>query len=80
MLELKTKLLEVRGLQDCTSKKGNLYYNLNCEDVETGEAYKFYVNDGSLFPNNMKKGSKVILTLVYNSFKELRVTKIQLGE
>lgn len=76
MLELKTKKLEVRGLKSETSKKGNVYYNLHTEEVETGEAYKFYVDNEKLFPPQMKKGTHIQLLLNYTPYKELKVVEI----
>lgn len=75
MLALKTEKLEVRGLINKTSKNGNVYYILHTE-TEDGEPCAFFVRDSSVFPEGMKKGDKVSLSLVYNRFKELEVVSV----
>lgn len=75
MLALKTEKLEVRGLKNQTSKNGNVYYILHTE-AEDGEPTQFFCRDSSVFPEGMKKGDKVVLSLVYNRFKELEVVSV----
>lgn len=73
MLQVTTDILEVRGYELRTSKKGNTYYNLNCEDVSTGEAFKFYITE-NLESFGIKKGDLIRLSMSYNfRFKDLRV-------
>lgn len=76
MLNLKTDVLELRGLKNSTSKKGNVYYVIFAESQE-GEPYKFFCRDASVFPDGLKKGDDVVLTLTYNSFKELQVVCVE---
>ena len=79
MLSLKTETLELRGLKNETSKKGNLYYIIFCETA-CGEPHKFFCKNSEAFPSGLKKGDNVILTLTYNSFKELEVLKVEKAE
>ena len=73
---LKTDVLDLRGLENCTSKKGNVYYNVYCETIQ-GKPVKFYCNDAKAFPEGLKKGDNVVITVEYNSFKELSVVKVE---
>lgn len=75
MLNLKTETLELRGLKNETSKKGNVYYILFCETQE-GEPVKFFCKNSYVFPDGLKKGDLITLDLKYNSFKELEVHKV----
>lgn len=72
MLCLKSEKLEVRGVKPVTSKKGNTYHILNCEDMH-GDPVRFFVRDVSVLPRDLKKGEGVVLSLVYNNFKDLEV-------
>lgn len=76
MLNLKTDVLELRGLVNATSKKGNVYYVIYAES-EQGEPYKLFCRDASAFPQSLKKGDNVVVTVTYNSFKELQVVKVE---
>lgn len=75
-MKLTTEVLELRGLKNTSSKKGNVYYVLNCEDVNTGDPFQFYCPDSKVFPEGLKKGDKVKVCLVYNKFKNLIVSKV----
>lgn len=75
MLKLTTAQLELRGLKNQTSKKGNVYYMLFCE-TEEGEPCKFFCKDSRVFPEGLKKGDQITLDLHYNAFKELDVLKV----
>lgn len=77
MLTLKTNKMELRGVQTQTSKKGNTYYILYCEDTEKVEPYKFFCKEFNALPVGLKKGDMVQLSVQYNSFKELTVTKVE---
>ena len=76
MLNLKTDVLELRGLVNQTSKKGNVYYVVYCESAQ-GEPYKFFCRDAKAFAEGLKKGDSVVVTLTYNSFKELQVVAVE---
>lgn len=76
-MKLTTEVLELRGLKNTSSKKGNVYYILNCEHSETGDPYQFYCPDASCFPQGLKKGDKITVTLTYNKFKNLIVKNIK---
>lgn len=73
---LNTERLELRGVLTQTSKKGNTYYILHCEDMETGQPYKFFCKEFNALPQGLKKGDTVVVTVFYNSFKELEVRKV----
>ena len=75
MLELTTKNLELRGLVNTTSKKGNVYYVLHCETIE-GAPVKFFCRDAAAFPQSLKKGDIIQIDLVYNNFKDLEIKKV----
>ena len=77
MLTLKTNKMELRGIQTRTSKKGNNYYIVYCEDAETCEPYNFFCKEFNALPQGLKKGDFVVLTVQYNNFKELSVTKVE---
>lgn len=76
-MKLTTDVLELRGLKNVASKKGNVYYTLNCENVETGDPYQFYCPDAKVFPENLKKGDKIKVSVTYNKFKNLVVTEVK---
>lgn len=76
-MELFTDTLELRGLKNTASKKGTVYYILNCEDIKTADPFSFYCPDAKIFPEGLKKGDKVVLKLLYNRFKNLVVTEVK---
>lgn len=76
-MKLNTEVLELRGLKNASSKKGNTYYILNCEDTQSGDPYQFYCPKADVFPEGMKKGDKVQITLIYNKFKTLVVAGVK---
>lgn len=76
-MELLTNTLELRGLKNAKSKNGNIYYTLNCENMETGEPYQCYCPSGDVLPQGLKKGDKIKITFHYNKFKSLVVQKVQ---
>ena len=79
MLNLVAHKMEVRGLANATSKKGNLYYILRCENEE-GEHFEFVARDASIFPQGLKKGDSVTLELAFNPrFKDLLLSKVVRG-
>ena len=77
MLTLKTNKMELRGVQTQTSKKGNTYYIVYCEDTESVQPFKFFCKDFNALPQGLKKGDIVQVVVEYNSFKELTVKKIE---
>lgn len=76
-MELTTNVLELRGLKNSKSKKGNTYYILNCETVESGDALKFYCPSADVLPEGLKKGDKVKILVYYNNFKNLIVREVK---
>ena len=76
-MKLITEDLELRGLKNTSSKKGTVYYILNCEDIHTGDPYQFYCPDSKVFPEGLKKGDKIKVSLIYNKFKNLIVTEVK---
>lgn len=62
---------EFRGYEEKTSGKGNRYINLFCEDVENGQAVRFYVGQGvieTLNPSiySLVKGDIIKITCNYH--------------
>lgn len=76
MINLTTDVLELRGIKNAMSKKGNVYYVLNCED-DGGEACKFVCKNFDSIPSGLKKGDKVQLKVAYNNFKDLDVLGVE---
>ena len=76
MLKLKSEKLELRGIQDATSAKGNLYYTVFCES-ESGEPFRFFCKDSNAFAQGLKKGDSVYVTLSLNKYNNLVVEKIE---
>ena len=76
MINFISDSLELRGIKNSTSKKGNVYYTLNCENTVDGTPIAFYVSDAKLIPQNIKKGDKVKVVVNYNRFKELVVKDV----
>lgn len=76
MLKLKTEKMELRGIKNTQSAKGNIYYIIYCEN-EDGEPHNFYCKDAKALPEGLKKGDKVHISLTYNKFKSLEVEQVQ---
>lgn len=75
-MKLSTENLELRGIKNMTSGKGNVYYMVNCEDNE-GSPLQFYCRDSKAFPEGLKKGDKVRITLDYSArYKTLVVERV----
>ena len=76
MLLLKSEAIEYRGFTSIQSKKGNTYYYLNCENIDTGEAYKFFISDFDLI-KSLEKGDAITLAGFYDfKYNQFRVTDI----
>lgn len=76
-MKLLTENLELRGIKNATSGKGNLYYIVNCEEQD-GEPVQFYCKDSSAFAEGLKKGDKVRISLKFNpKFKSIEVEKVE---
>lgn len=75
-MELHTNELELRGIKNVTSAKGNVYYNIYCEEAD-GEQMSFYCKNISAIPQKLKKGDKIVVDVTYNKFKELEVISIR---
>lgn len=76
-MELITDTLELRGLKNTASKNGTVYYILNCENTQNGDPYQFYCPDAKAFPEGLKKGDKVKISVLYNKFKNLVVKEVK---
>lgn len=76
MINFISDSLELRGIKNVTSKKGNVYYTLNCENTVDGTPISFYVSDSEAIPQNIKKGDKVKVVVTYNRFKQLVVKDV----
>lgn len=76
-MKLSTESLELRGIKNATSGKGNIYYIVNCEDNE-GSPVQFYCRDSKAFAEGLKKGDKVRISLYFNQkYKSLVVDKVE---
>lgn len=79
MLKLKTDVLELRGIDNKQSAKGNVYYILYVENF-CGKPYNFYVPDAKALPDGLRKGSQIIITFDLSYFKgneRLSVSKVE---
>lgn len=79
MLKLKTDVLELRGISNQLSNKGNVYYILYVENF-CGKPYNFYVPNSEAFPEGLKKGDNVIVTFdlsYYKGQERLSVSKVE---
>lgn len=68
MLKVISAPLELRGIANNTSKKGNLYYTLNCES-EDGTPHALYCPEVKALPQGLKKGDMVKVTFDVTYFK-----------
>jgi len=76
-MKLLTENLELRGIKNTVSGKGNIYYTLNCEGQD-GDPVQFYCKDASAFPEGLKKGDKIRISLDFNQkYKSLVVEKVE---
>lgn len=76
MIKYTSDTLELRGIKNVTSKKGNLYYVLNCEYTVDGTPVSYYVSNPDVIPTGLKKGDKIKTIVTYNRFKTLVVNDI----
>lgn len=74
MIRVKTEVLEVRGLSEKRSAKGNDYLMLYCER-EDGEAVEFYCKEPPK-GDAVKKGDKVVLHCMINKYKDIVVLEM----
>lgn len=78
MLTVKSAPLELRGVANNTSKKGNVYYTLNVESSD-GSPHALYCPDASALPQGLKKGDMVTVDFevsYYRGNERLIVTKV----
>lgn len=68
MLKVTSAPLELRGIANNTSQKGNLYYTLNCES-EDGSPHALYCPKVEALPQGLKKGDIVKVTFEVTYFK-----------
>lgn len=81
MLSLTSKNLELRGIENKTSSKGNVYYVLYVENID-GKPYNFYVPDDEALPQGLKKGEIINVTFdlsYYKGNERLTVSKVERG-
>lgn len=76
-MKLITDTLELRGIKNSKSNKGNVYYIINCEEAQDGTPCQFYCPDSKALPEGLKKGDKVRLEVVYDKFKNLSVVDVK---
>ena len=79
MFKLKTDALELRGIENKSSNKGNVYYILYVENF-CGKAYNFYVPNANALPDGLKKGDSIIVTFdlsYYKGQERLSVCKVE---
>lgn len=75
-MNLFTEKLELRGISNATSGKGNVYYIVHCEE-EDGNAVQFYCKNSNAFAQGLKKGDAIKITLKFNpKFKSLEVSAV----
>lgn len=78
MLSVKSNPLELRGIANNTSKKGNVYYTINTEAAD-GSPHAFYCPDAAALPQGLKKGDMVTVTFdvsYYKGNERLVVSKV----
>lgn len=68
MLKVTSAPIELRGIANNTSKKGNLYYTLNCES-EDGSPHALYCPSADALPQGLKKGDMVKVTFEVSYYK-----------
>ena len=79
MLTVTSCPLELRGVAHKTSKKGKIYYVINCEDKD-GTPYGFYCPDAKALSPSLKKGDSVLVSFEVTYFKgneKLSVTYVE---
>lgn len=79
MLTVKSAPLELRGIANKTSNKGNVYYTLNCESAD-GSPHALYCPDAKALPQGLKKGDMVSVSFdvsYYKGNEELIVSKVE---
>lgn len=79
MLKVTSAPLELRGIANNTSKKGNLYYTLNCES-EDGSPHGLYCPSADSLPQGLKKGDMIKVEFEVTYFKgneRLVVAKVE---
>lgn len=68
MLQVKAESLELRGIANKTSNKGNIYYTLNCESSD-GSPHALYCPSSDALPQGLKKGDMVTVLFDVTYFK-----------
>lgn len=79
MMTVKSSPLELRGIANNTSKKGNVYYTLNVESAD-GSPHALYCPNAEAFPQGLAKGNMVVVTFdvsYYKGNERLVVTKVE---
>lgn len=68
MLKVTSAPLELRGIANNTSKKGNVYYTLNVESAD-GTPYALYCPSAECLPQGLKKGEMILVTFDVSYYK-----------
>ena len=68
MLKVTSPPVELRGIANNTSKKGNLYYTINVE-TDDGSPHGLYCPSAECLPQGLKKGEMIRVTFNVSYFK-----------
>lgn len=80
MMIVKSEPMELRGIANKTSGKGNVYYTVNVES-DDGTPHALYCPNAAAFAQGLKKGDNVRVTFEVSYFKgaeRLNVAKVEL--
>ena len=64
---VKSEPIELRGIANKETKKGNVYYIVNCE-LADGTPLSFYCPNSDAFPSGLKKGEIITIDFLYKKF------------
>lgn len=79
MLKVKSNSVELRGIANSTTKKGNLFYILNVETAD-GTPHQLYCPSADVLPQGLKKGEEIFVTFdvrYYNGKERLVVSGVE---
>lgn len=69
MLKVTAQALELRGIANATTKKGNNYFTIQAETPDDGTAFSFYCPEVSALPEGLRKGMMVDITFNVKYFQ-----------
>ena len=81
MLKVRSDVLELRGISNATSKRGNVYYSLNVEEAD-GTSHSLYCPKADAFPEGLKKGDKIRVVFdvsYFRGYERLSVSAVERG-